>query len=319
LGILRFVAVRAVLGVLTLFAVSLLLYLGTQLLPGDVASALLGQSATPEALAVLRAKLGLNEPAYLRYLHWLWGVVHGNLGNSLTSGEPIAAALIPRLINTLFLAGYAAIIAVPLALGLGILSSIREGSIMDRAASIISLATISFPEFFVSYILIVIFASQLGWLPSLATVYDGMGFWDRVDATTLPAITLTLVVVAHMLRMTRTSTLAVMSTPYVETAFLKGLSRSRVVLNHALPNALGPIINVVAINLAYLVVGVVVVEVVFVYPGVGQLMVDAVTKRDLPTVQACGLVFAIVFIGLNTIADICASLANPRLRGRKRH
>ncbi len=310
---------RAVLGVLTLFAVSLLLYLGTQLLPGDVASALLGQSATPEALAVLRAKLGLNEPAYLRYLHWLWGVVHGNLGNSLTSGEPIAAALIPRLINTLFLAGYAAIIAVPLALGLGILSSIREGSIMDRAASIISLATISFPEFFVSYILIVIFASQLGWLPSLATVYDGMGFWDRVDATTLPAITLTLVVVAHMLRMTRTSTLAVMSTPYVETAFLKGLSRSRVVLNHALPNALGPIINVVAINLAYLVVGVVVVEVVFVYPGVGQLMVDAVTKRDLPTVQACGLVFAIVFIGLNTIADICASLANPRLRGRKRH
>jgi len=319
LGILRFVAVRAVLGVLTLFAVSLLLYLGTQLLPGDVASALLGQSATPEALAVLRAKLGLNEPAYLRYLHWLWGVVHGNLGNSLTSGEPIAGALIPRLINTLFLAGYAAIIAVPLALGLGILSAIREGSIMDRAASIISLATISFPEFFVSYILIVIFASQLGWLPSLATVYDGMGFWDRVDATTLPAITLTLVVVAHMLRMTRTSTLAVMSTPYVETAFLKGLSRSRVVLNHALPNALGPIINVVAINLAYLVVGVVVVEVVFVYPGVGQLMVDAVTKRDLPTVQACGLVFAIVFIGLNTIADICASLANPRLRGRKRH
>lgn len=312
-------AVRAVLGVLTLFAVSLLLYLGTQLLPGDVASALLGQSATPEALAVLRAKLGLNEPAYLRYLHWLWGVVHGNLGNSLTSGEPIAGALMPRLINTLFLAGYAAIIAVPLALGLGILSAIREGSIMDRAASIISLATISFPEFFVSYILIVIFASQLGWLPSLATVYDGMGFWDRVNATTLPAITLTLVVVAHMLRMTRTSTLAVMSTPYVETAFLKGLSRSRVVLNHALPNALGPIINVVAINLAYLVVGVVVVEVVFVYPGVGQLMVDAVTKRDLPTVQACGLVFAIVFIGLNTLADICASLANPRLRGRKRH
>ena len=318
MGILRFVAVRAVLGVLTLFAVSLLLYLGTQLLPGDVASALLGQSATPEALAVLRAKLGLNEPAYLRYLHWLWGVVHGNLGNSLTSGEPIAGALMPRLINTLFLAGYAAIIAVPLALGLGILSAIREGSIMDRAASIISLATISFPEFFVSYILIVIFASQLGWLPSLATVYDGMGFWDRVNATTLPAITLTLVVVAHMLRMTRTSTLAVMSTPYVETAFLKGLSRSRVVLNHALPNALGPIINVVAINLAYLVVGVVVVEVVFVYPGVGQLMVDAVTKRDLPTVQACGLVFAIVFIGLNTLADICASLANPRLRGRKR-
>jgi len=313
-AILRFIVFRAALGVLTLFAVSLLLFLGTQLLPGDVASALLGQSATPEALAVLRAKLGLNDPAYLRYLHWLFGVLHGNLGTSLTTGTPIASVLLPRLANTLFLAGYAAIIAVPLAVGLGILSAIREGGILDRTASILSLATISFPEFFVSYILIVIFASGFGWLPSLATVYDGMGFWSRLDATTLPAITLTLVVVAHMLRMTRTSTLAVMSSPYIETAFLKGMSRTRVVLGHALPNALGPIINVVAINLAYLVVGVVVVEVVFVYPGVGQFMVDAVSKRDLPTVQACGLIFATVFIGLNTLADILAALANPRLR-----
>ncbi len=313
----RFIAVRAALGVLTLLAVSLLLYLGTQLLPGDVASALLGQSATPEALAVLRAKLGLNTPAYLRYLHWLWGVLHGDLGTSLTTGTPIASVLLPRLANTLFLAGYAACVAVPLAVGLGILAAIREGGILDRVSTTLSLAAISFPEFFVSYILIVIFASQLGWLPSLATVYDGMGFWDRIDATTLPALTLTLVVVAHMLRMTRTSTLAVMSAPYVETAFLKGLSRRQVVLNHALPNALGPIIAVVALNLAYLIVGVVVVEVVFVYPGVGQLMVDAVSKRDLPTVQACGLVFAVAFIGLNTIADILSALANPRLRGRR--
>jgi peptide/nickel transport system permease protein len=317
-AILRFIAFRAAFGVVTLFAVSLLLFLGTQLLPGDVASALLGQSATPEALAVLRAKLGLNEPAYLRYLHWLFGVLHGNLGTSLTTGTPIAGVLLPRLANTLFLAGYAAIIAVPLAVGLGILSAIREGGILDRTANILSLATISFPEFFVSYILIVVFASGLGWLPSLATVYDGMGFWSRIDATTLPAITLTLVVVAHMLRMTRTSTLAVMSSPYIETAFLKGMSRRRVVLGHALPNALGPIINVVAINLAYLVVGVVVVEVVFVYPGVGQFMVDAVSKRDLPTVQACGLIFAAVFIGLNTLADILAALANPRLRSGQR-
>jgi peptide/nickel transport system permease protein len=312
----RFMVVRAGLGVLTLLAVSILLYLGTQLLPGDVASALLGQSATPEALAVLRAKLGLDTPAYLRYLRWLWGVVHGDLGTSLTTGTPIASVLLPRLANTLFLAAYAALVAVPVAVGLGILAAIREGGILDRVSTTASLAAISFPEFFVSYILIVIFASQLGWLPSLATVYDGMGFWDRIDATTLPALTLTLVVVAHMLRMTRTSTLAVMSAPYVETAFLKGLSRRQVVLNHALPNALGPIIAVVALNLAYLIVGVVVVEVVFVYPGVGQLMVDAVSKRDLPTVQACGLVFAVAFIGLNTLADILSALANPRLRGR---
>jgi peptide/nickel transport system permease protein len=314
---LRFIAERAVLGVLTLFAVSVLLYLGTQMLPGDVASALLGQSATPDTLAALRAKLGLNVPPWLRYLHWVWGVLHGDLGRSLTTDTPISEILLPRLANTLLLAAYAAVIAVPVALGFGILAAIREGGILDRVSTTLSLGAISFPEFFVGYILIVIFASQLGWFPSLATVYDGMDLSDRIYATTLPALTLTLVVVAHMLRMTRASTLAVMSTPYVETAFLKGLSRTRVVLNHALPNAIGPIVAVVALNLAYLIVGVVVVEVVFVYPGVGQLMVDAVEKRDLPTVQACGLVFAVAFIGLNTAADILAALANPRLRQRR--
>ena len=311
---LRFIAGRAALGVLTLLAVSLLLYLGTQMLPGDVASALLGQSATPATLAVLRAKLGLNEPAWLRYLHWLWGVLHGDLGRSLTTDTPIAAELMPRLANTLFLAAYAALIAVPVALGLGILSAIREGGWLDRISTTVSLGTISFPEFFVGYILIAVFGVQLGWFPSLATVYGSMGLGARLYATTLPALTLTLVVVAHMLRMTRTSILAVMSTPYVETAFLKGLPRARVVLNHALPNAIAPIVAVVALNLAYLIVGVVVVEVVFVYPGVGQLMVDAVSKRDLPTVQACGLVFAVAFISLNTLADILSALANPRLR-----
>jgi len=310
----RLVAGRIGLGLLTLFAVSALLYLGTQMLPGDVASALLGQQATPETLAALREKLGLNEPAWLRFLNWLWGAVQGDLGVSLANGRPIAAELLPRLGNTLFLASYAALLAVPLAVGLGILAAIRADGIVDRVATTSTLIAISVPEFFVAYVLVIIFASELGWLPSLATVYKTMGFFERLYVTTLPAITLTLVVAAHMMRMTRASILAVMSSPYIEMATLKGLRRRRVVVRHALPNAAAPIIAVVALNLAYLVVGVVVIEVVFVYPGIGQLMVDAVSKRDLPTVQACGLMFATTFVALNTLADVLSILVNPRLR-----
>jgi peptide/nickel transport system permease protein len=297
--------------------VSVLIFVCTQILPGDVASAVLGQSATPESLRVFRAELGLDKPAYLRYLQWLIGVLHGDFGKALTNQRIIVDELAPRFRNTLFLAGYAAVIAVPLAVGLGILSAIREGRLTDRLANILTLVAISVPEFFVAYILIIIFSIQLGWFPSLATVDSDMGLGQRLYVAALPALTLTLVVMAHMLRMTRNSVLSIMSTPYIEMAFLKGLTRSRVVSRHALPNALGPIVSVVALNLAYLVVGVVVVENVFVYPGVGQYMVDAVAKRDVPVIQACGLVFAGVFVTLNTLADMLAILANPRLRRRR--
>ncbi|MDE3177715.1 MAG: ABC transporter permease [Pseudomonadota bacterium] len=314
---LRLVATRFALGLLTLLAVSVLIFICTQILPGDVASAVLGQQATPDALKVFRAELGLDKPAYVRYLQWLLGVLHGDFGKSLTNGRVIIDELAPRFVNTLFLAGYAAIIAVPFAVGLGILSAIREGRLTDRLANILTLIAISVPEFFVAYILIIVFAIKLAWFPSLATVDSDMGLGGRVFVAFLPALTLTLVVMAHMLRMTRNSVLSIMSTPYIEMAFLKGLTRTRVVAWHALPNALGPIVSVVALNLAYLVVGVVVVENVFVYPGVGQYMVDAVAKRDVPVIQACGLVFAGVFVTLNTLADILAMLANPRLRHRR--
>ena len=311
---LRLVATRAALGILTLFAVSALIFVCTQILPGDVASAVLGQQATPDALRVFRAELGLDKPAYIRYFAWLGGILHGDFGRALTNQRDIIEELWPRFVNTLFLASYAAVLAVPLAVGLGILSAIREGRLTDRLANILTLIAISVPEFFVGYILIIIFAIDLAWFPSLATVFAGMGVGQRLYVATLPAVTLTLVVTAHMLRMTRNSVLSIMSTPYVEMAFLKGLTRSRVVSRHALPNAAGPIISVIALNLAYLVVGVVVVENVFVYPGVGQYMVDAVSKRDVPVIQACGLVFAAVFVSLNTLADILAIIANPRLR-----
>lgn len=310
----RLLAERAGLGLLTLLAVSALLFFGTNLLPGDVASALLGQDATPEALHNIRAALGLEQPAWLRYLHWLGGAIRGDFGTSLTSARPVGAQVLPRLGNTLLLASLAALVSVPVAVGLGLLSAMREGGVIDRLVSLLSLVTISVPEFFVGYVLTLLFAVQLGWLPSLAVMHGGMSLAERLAAIALPVATLVIVVLAHMLRMTRSALLAVMSAPYIEMAFLKGLPRGTVVLRHALPNAAAPIIAVVALNLGYLVVGVVVVEAVFVYPGAGQLMVDAVSKRDLPVVQACGLVFAATYVGLNTIADMLAIIVNPRLR-----
>ncbi len=310
----RTIAIRVVLGLLTLLGVSILIFAATEILPGDVATAVLGQGATPETVRVFREELGLDRPAYVRYLEWLVGAIQGDFGTALTNKRDIVKTMSPKLFNTLFLAGYAALIAVPLAVGLGILAAIKEGKWVDKTANIVSLAAISMPEFFLGYLMIFVFSVNLGWLPSLATVYSSMPFEKRLVVVAMPAVCLTLLVTAHMLRMTRSSVLAIMSQPYIEMAFLKGISRARVIFVHALPNAAAPIITVVALNLAYLIVGVVVIESVFVYPGIGQYMVDGVSKRDLPVVQACGLVFAAAFVILNTVADVLSILVNPRLR-----
>jgi peptide/nickel transport system permease protein len=305
---------RLGLSLLALLVISALLFFATNMLPGDVAEALLGQQATPESLLRLRETLGLNEPAWLRYCHWLMRVLHGDFGTSLASGRSVVSEVLPRLGNTLILALLAALIAVPLSVGLGLICAVREGGLVDRLVSMLCVLTISIPEFFLGYLLIGLFAIQLGWLPSLAAINPGMSLGARLAAVALPTATLVLVVLAHMLRMTRASLVSVMSAPYIEMAYLKGLKRSTVILRHALPNAAAPIIAVVTLNLGYLVVGVVVVEVVFVYPGAGQLLVDAVAKRDLPLVQACGLIFAAIYVTLNVLADLLALVANPRLR-----
>lgn len=311
---LKLIARRLALGIVTLLVVSVLIFASTQILPGDVATAILGQSATPETVAAIRRDLGLDRPAPVRYAEWLGGFVCGDLGRSLANGQPIAGQIGQRLGNTLFLAGVAALIAVPLAVGLGVLAAIRRESWLDRAISIATLSTISVPEFFVGYVLIILLAVQFQVFPSLATITPGMGLLDELYVVALPALTLTLVVVAHMMRMTRAAVIGVLSAPYIEMARLKGLPERQIVLRHALPNAIGPIATVVALNLAYLVVGVVVVEVVFVYPGMGQYMVDAVTKRDVPAVQACTMVFAITYVLLNLTADLLGIVSNPRLR-----
>ncbi len=315
--LLRQVAQRILLGLLMLLGVSALIFAGTQLLPGDVAQSILGQEATPEAVANLRKEMGLNEPAVTRYFHWLGGAVTGDFGKALSNGQPISATLAKRLSNTLFLAFWAAVVSVPLAIGLGVLAARHRNGFVDRAISGFGLASVALPEFFVAYVLMYFFAVKLQWLTSVSTVFEGMPLKERLGAIVIPVMVLTLAVLAHMMRMTRAAILNVMQSAYIETAELKGLSALQIIWRHALPNALAPIINVVMLNLAFLVVGVVVVEVIFVYPGMGQYLVDHVAKRDVPVVQACGLVFASVYIGLNIVADIAGVVSNPRLRHPK--
>jgi peptide/nickel transport system permease protein len=315
--ILKLIAQRIALGLLLLFAVSVLIFVGTQILPGDVAQSILGQSATAESLANLREALGLNDPAYIRYFRWLGGILTGNLGTALSSGQDIASAIGGRLWNTLFLAFWAAAVSVPLAIGLGLLAVRYRNGFVDKLISGLALASTSLPEFFIGYLLVYFFAVQWQIFPGISTVYDGMPFLERMKAIALPATALTLVVLAHMMRMTRAAILNVMQSAYIETAELKGLSPFNIIRKHAFPNAIAPVVNVVMLNLAYLIVGVVVVEVIFVYPGMGQYLVDHVAKRDVPVVQAVGLIFAAVYITLNMIADIAAILANPRLRHPK--
>ncbi|TIV64039.1 MAG: ABC transporter permease, partial [Mesorhizobium sp.] len=277
----------------------------------------LGQSATPEALANLREQLGLNDPAWLRYVHWLWGILHGDFGAAQSSGLDIASSIGTRLKNTLFLAACAAIVAVPLAVILGLIAVRYRNGFVDKLISGLALASTSFPEFFIGYVLIFVFAVHWQIFPSISTVDDSTPFLERLQAVVLPATALTLVVLAHMMRMTRAAILNVMQSAYIETAELKGLKPFDIIRKHAFPNAIAPVVNVVMLNLAYLIVGVVVVEVIFVYPGMGQYLVDHVAKRDVPVVQAVGLIFAAVYITLNIVADIAAIVANPRLRHPK--
>nr|WP_321455428.1 ABC transporter permease [uncultured Cohaesibacter sp.] len=305
---------RLLLSIVLLWAVTVMIFIGVEALPGDFATTYLGQAATPEAVANIRSDLGLDQPLLTRYGNWLANAVTGDFGNSWASGKSVSEQIEKRLGNSLFLALFAALIAVPLSVSLGVIAVRYRNRIPDRVINIISLAAVSLPEFFVGYLLIMLFVVTFPTAMFPSTVYEGMDFLSRLEAIALPVTTLVLVVLAHMMRMTRAAIIQVMSSAYMETAELKGLDGLRMIIRHAAPNALAPIINVVALNLAYLIVGVVVVEVVFVYPGMGQYMVDAVTVRDLPVVQACGLIFATIYIALNMIADILAILANPRLR-----
>ncbi|MCR9273193.1 MULTISPECIES: ABC transporter permease [Mameliella] len=328
--VIKIILQRLALGLLTLFIVSIVIFAAVNMLPGDFAEAILGQGATPEAVAAIRRDLGLDQDPVTRYLQWLAGALQGDLGNSFAQANfasfvgddsgvrtTVAQQIAPRFANTMFLAGVAAAIAVPFAVTLGVLAALYRNSVFDKVANISTLTSISSPEFFLAYVLILFLAVLNPLLPSLSNIYADMGFAERLQKTLLPALTLTLVVTAHMMRMTRAAIINLLASPYIEMARLKGIKPMRVIVHHALPNALAPIINVIALNLAYLITGVVVVEVVFVYPGIGQLFVDSVKIRDIPVVQACCLIFAAAYILLNLTADILSILSNPRLRHPK--
>jgi peptide/nickel transport system permease protein len=308
---------RLIIGLGTLLFVSVLVFLGTEILPGDVAHAILGQGATPELVEQVRDRLGLNEPLHVRYFVWLTNFVSGDFGTSLANGADIGTEIGRRASNTILLALSTALISVPLAVALGLLAAVKPGGLIDRTITSTSLALISFPDFLVAVVLVTIFAIKLRWLPAIASIRPSYEFLDWVRILILPVTALSFTILAHMVRMTRSAVLNVLASPAIEMAILKGVPRKRLLLRHALPNALGPIINVVALNLAYLISGVVVIETLFNFPGLGRYMVEAVTNRDVPIVQTCAMIFCSFYVVLNMSADILSILANPRVRYKK--
>jgi peptide/nickel transport system permease protein len=311
---LRLIVNRLGVAALTLLAVSVVVFTITSLLPGDAAQALLGQESTPELLAALRAKFGLDQPAHLRYLHWLGGLLVGNPGNALANGLPVAQLIGSRLPNSLVLAAAAAAVSVPLALTIGITTAMVRGSLYDRIVNVATVWVVSVPEFLIATVAVLVFAVKLRWLSALSRIDDIVTFGDFVRAYAMPVMTLCCVIVAQMARMTRAAVIDQLTSSYVEMARLKGVRPVRMVLTHALPNAVGPIANAVALSLAYLIGGVIIVESIFNYPGIASLMVDSVTMRDMPVVQACAMLFCAAYLVLLTTADVIAILANPRLR-----
>ncbi len=311
---LRFALRRVAVGALILLAVSLLVFVGCEILPGDVAQVALGQFATPESIRALHQQFGLDRPAPLRYLEWLIGILHGDWGMSMGTKVPVAQLLGERLANTAMLAGATTIVAIQLALALGLLMALRAGSRFDRAASVVVLALSATPEFLIGTLAVMLFSVHLNWLPAVAQVTFGGGWAALARSLLLPVITLSIVVAAQIARMTRATIVNLLDLPFIEMATLKGVPRRRIILVHALINAVGPIANVVALNIAYLVSGIVVVETIFAFPGVARLMVDAVQARDLPVVQACAMLFCFAYVVLILAADLLAVLFNPRLR-----
>ena len=312
--IIRLVLQRVGVMVLTLIIISFAIFGITQLLPGDVAEILLGQASTPEAAAALRDAMGLNDPAITRYFQWLFGLAQGDFGASYVTGESISNLAVGRLENTLRLGAVTTIISVPPALALGILAALYEGTAFDRIISGVTVSVVSIPEFMVATLAVLVFAIYLKWLPALSYANEITSFWQLLKTFAMPVITLTCVNSSFIIRMTRAAVVETLAAPYCEMAMLKGASRTRTVMVHALPNALGPIANAVALSLSYLLGGVIIVETIFNYPGIAKLMVDAVSTRDLPLIQSCAMIFCLGYLILILLADIISILANPRLR-----
>ena len=309
---------RIGIGIITVIAVSVIIFIGTKILPGDAAQIRLGQNATPENVKAFRERLGLDLPLYQQYLNWFFNFIRGDLGSSLASDVPISSLISDRYLNTVYVSVLTAAIGVPISLALGITAAMFPGSLYDRILTFFSVSLVAAPEFFTATLLVLIFVAYLG-IGNAVVVgsAEGKGLFGLIAHFALPIATLSFVIASQLIRMSRAAVLNVMSSPYIEMAILKGVPRRRIILRHALLNAIGPIVNVVALNLAYLVTGVIVVEVYFGYSGLATLIVQGVQTRDFILIQGLGMLFCLTYVILMLIADIAAYASNPRLRHPK--
>ena len=316
-GVWGFILRRLLLGILVLILVSVLVFLATQALPGDPARAILGRNANPASLAALRHQLHLDRPVADQYLTWVTGLLHGNLGTSLEAQEPVSTLLAPKLVNSAVLVVLAAVLSIPLAIAIGAWAAFRREKVFDTTSSNLLLLLAALPEFVVALVLVILFATTVSHvLPAISTVPPGSRPWNNWEALVLPTLTLVIAVAPYVARIMRASMIEVLESDYVEMARLKGLSERTVLVRHALPNALGPVFQVIALNLAYLAGGIIVVEFVFNYSGIGGATVEAVVNHDLPVVQALAMLIAAVYVVLNLLADVATILVTPRLRTR---
>ena len=313
-SIARLMAGRVFSSVMTLLLVSILIFSVLELLPGDVATRVLGRDATPESLATLRERLHLDDPAFVRYTTWLRNLVQGDFGVSLISGRRVVDILGPRIFNTLLLSLYAFLLYIPLATLPALIQAVKRDRALDHVLSVVTLVLLSIPDFLLATMLMIVFVIFTPMFPAISLVDQSSSAGEYLYAMTLPAVTLAIVMAVYAVRMLRDNLIEVLDSDYIRMAELKGVPNRRVVWRHALPNALVPTLNVTALNLAYLIGGVVIVERVFSYPGFGSLLVDALQLRDLPLIEATVMIAAAVYIGANLIADILAILLNPRLR-----
>lgn len=303
---------RIAIAILTLVFLSAAIFVGTEMLPGDVAQAVLGQSATPDAVEGLRRALHLDQPPHVRYLLWLGRLLTGDPGHSLVNNLPISELIASRLPNSLVLASVTSVICVPVSLILGITSAIWRDSPYDRVVSFVTMLLVSVPEFVIATLAVIVFSVNLRWFPAISYSAGNNSLDQVFRLLALPVFTLSCILIAQMMRMTRAAVIDTLRSSYIETAVLKGARPMRIVLNHALPNAVGPIASAAALSLSHLLGGAIIVEIIFNYPGLGRLLVDAVATRDMPLIQACVMMFCAAYAVLIMLADIASVLSNPK-------
>ena len=318
LGLSRWILKRILLGLATLVFVCVVIFIATQVLPGDAARAILGRSATPERLEAVRQSLNLDQPAVWQFLLWAKGILHGDPGLSLASQLPVVDVIAPKLRNTVTLVVLVSLIGIPLSILAGVFAAIREGRPFDTFLSVLALTLAALPEFIVGMILILMFSTVVfQWFPPVSLVPPGRTLWDVLPILVLPVATLVLIIFPYLFRMIRSSMRGVLRSEYIEMAHLKGVGKRRLIWMHALPNAIGPTFQVIGLTVNYLAGGVVITEYLFGFPGIGQLLLDAVKSRDVPVIQFIVLLLAGFYVVVNMLADLATVLVTPRLRIRE--